>query len=145
MKQWNRVSFVYLIDSARIQITRKLTCLLEFHWMRADPRRHWQASSRSRIALERDERSLPRHQKILPCIQPIDKQVISELTRKAGDGGTSSPQRSSSPCLSFSLSQMCKNWDIPWYLTWSAYFLPSGQARGVPRESNPMVKWRQQG
>jgi len=51
---------------------------------------------------------------------------------------TSSPQRSLSPERDLRRSQMCRSCVIPWYRTWSAYFLHSSQSSGVPKESSPI-------
>ena len=67
------------------------------------------------------------------------KRCKRECKRREQNGDTSSPQRSSSPCLSLTLSQLWRNWVIPCSLTWSAYTFASSHVRGVPRYRRPML------
>lgn len=70
----------------------------------------------------------------------LDLKMSEEgCQRRMPVGGTSSPQRSSSPCLSLTLSQVWRNWVMPCSLTWEAYLLASSQVRGVPRYRRPMA------
>ena len=58
----------------------------------------------------------------------------------AGEQSTSSPQRSSSPDLSFRRSQVFRNWVMPWLRTCSAKCFACSHSRGVPRDKRPMIE-----
>ena len=104
---------------------------------------HWPIFPISQPGVTIAVRSSPDRRKTPPCTQPDNHW--GKMRARGCNGRTSSPQSNSSPCLSFSLSHMCRNWVMPCSRTWFAYFFPSSQSRGVPSESNPIAGWRQRG
>lgn len=82
----------------------------------------------------------------LACIQSIlYNKVFSQIVKYhttsqiKENKQTSSPHFKTSPCLSFNRLYKLMNWITPCFLTWSASSLVSGQLRGLPSVSRPIL------